>query len=89
MRVFIHADLDDRIRRVAKLYDLTDAKAKDMIIKTDKKRSSYYNYYSNKKWGDAESYNACLDSSILGLDGTAEAIEKLVEIKEREGNKRL
>ena len=89
LSVFIHANIDARVRRIARIYDLTDAKAKELIQKTDKKRSSYYNYYSNKKWGDAESYNACLDSSILGLDGTAEAIEKLVEIKEREGNKRL
>ena len=74
LSVFIHADLDSRIRRIARIYDLTDAKAKDMIVKTDKKRASYYNYYSNKKWGAAESYDICLDSSKLGREGTAEAI---------------
>ena len=63
LSVFIHADLDSRIRRIARIYDLTDAKAKDMIVKTDKKRAVYYNYYSNKKWGAAESYDICLDSS--------------------------
>ena len=89
LSVFIHANIDTRVRRIARIYDLTDAKAKEIIRKTDKQRSSYYNYYSNKKWGDADSYNICLDSSILGIDGTAEAIEKLVEIKEREGNKKL
>lgn len=89
LSVFIHANIDDRIRRIARIYDLTDAKAKEIIRKTDKQRSSYYNYYSNKKWGDADSYDICLDSSVLGIDGTAEAIEKLVEIKEREGNKKL
>ena len=89
LSVFIHADLDARIRRIARIYDLTDAKAKEMIIKTDKKRASYYNYYSNKKWSSAESYDICLDSSILGIEGTAEAIEKLVEIKERDDNKKL
>ena len=47
--VFIHADLDARIRRIARIYNLTDAKAKDMILKTDKKRAGYYNYYTNKK----------------------------------------
>ena len=52
--VFFHADLQTRIRRIAKIYDLTDAKAKDRIIKTDKKRSSYYNYYTSKRWGDAD-----------------------------------
>lgn len=83
LSIFIHADLDFRIRRVARMFDLTDAKAKDMIIKTDKKRSSYYNYYSNKKWGASESYNTCLDSSVFGIDGTVEAIKHLIEIKEK------
>ena len=59
-------------------------------MKTDKKRASYYNYYSNKKkWGSAESYHMSLDSSVLGIDGTAEAIEKLVELKERDSNTKL
>lgn len=87
--LFIHVDLDARIRRIARIYDLTDAKAKDIILKTDKKRASYYNYYSNKKWGAADSYDMCLNSSMLGIEGTAEAIIKLVELKEREGDKRL
>ncbi len=89
LSVFIHADLNARIRRIARIYDLTDAKAKERILKTDKERSSYYNYYSNKKWSDADSYNVCLDSSILGIDGTAEAIERLVEIKEKDTDKKL
>ena len=89
IRLFIHADLDARIRRIARIYDLTDAKAKDLILKTEKKRASYYNYYSNKKWGAADSYDMCLNSSMLGIDGTAEAIIKLVELKEQEGEKKL
>ena len=89
LTLFIHADLDARIRRIARIYDLTDAKAKEIIQKTDKERSSYYNYYSNKKWSSAESYDVCLDSSVLGIEGTAEAIIKLVEIKERDEKKRL
>ena len=80
--MFIHADMEARIRRIARIYDLTDAKAKDMIIKTDKKRSSYYNYYTNKKWSDAESYELCLTSSELGIDGTAKAIIDYVQLKE-------
>ena len=88
LSVFIHADMNARIRRIARIYDLTDAKAKERIVKTDKQRASYYNYYSNKKWSDADSYNSCLDSSVLGIDGTAEAIERLVESKEQPGEKR-
>ena len=89
LRLFIHADMDAKIRRIARKYDLTDAKAKDLIQKTNKKRASYYNYYTNKRWGDAESYDACLNSSMLGLEGTAEAILKLVELKESDRDKKL
>lgn len=80
--VFIHADLDARIRRIARIYNLTDAKAKDMILKTDKKRAGYYNYYTNKKWSDSASYELCLNSSELGIEGTAKAIEQYVQLKE-------
>lgn len=89
LSLFIHGDIDVRIRRIARIYDLTDAKAKELIVKTDKKRTSYYNYYSNKKWGAAESYHVCLDSSLLGIEGTAEAIERLVELKENAKNRKL
>ena len=83
LSVFIHANLDARIRRIARMYDLTDAKAKDMIVKTDKKRATYYNYYTNKKWSDSGSYELCLSSSELGIDGTAKAIEQYVMMKEQ------
>lgn len=81
--IFIHADLEARIRRIAKQLDITDAKARDLISKTDKKRSSYYNYYTNKKWADADSYELCINSCELGIDGAAEVIEQYILTKER------
>ncbi len=89
LTLFINADMDARIHRIARIYDLTDAKAKEMIVKTDKKRASYYNYYSNKKWGSAESFDVCLDSSVLGIDGTVETILQLVELKEKAGSRKI
>ena len=89
LRIFIHADLNARIRRIARIYDLTDAKAKERILKTDKTRASYYNYYSNKKWGAASSYDFSICSSVLGIEGTAKLIEELVAIKESELNTRI
>ena len=80
MSVFIHADIDSRVKRIARDFELTDSKAKELIIKTDKKRASYYNYYTNKKWGDATSYHYTLCSSQLGIDGTVEAIIELMEL---------
>lgn len=82
LSVFIHADLDARIRRIARIYDLADNKAKDIITKTDKKRASYYNYYTNKKWADSSSYELCLNSAKLGIDGTVKALEQYIALKE-------
>ena len=73
--------MEDRIHRVATRLDLTDAKAKDLINKTDKKRASYYNYYTNKKWGDAESYDICINSSKFGVDGCVKAIKDFLELE--------
>jgi cytidylate kinase len=81
MNIFIYADMDTRIRRIAKLHDLTDAKARDLINKTDKKRANYYNYYSNKKWGDAATYDLCINSSALGLEKTAELILEYIHVR--------
>ena len=82
MSVFIHADLNSRVRRITKKYNLTDAKAKDMILKADKKRASYYNYFTNKKWGDAESYDFTVNSAKLGIEGTVDAIEAMLKLYE-------
>ena len=78
--VFIHADLDWRISRISGKYNKTLKEAKDMINKTDKSRASYYNYYTNKKWGSAAGYTLCLDSGKLGIEGAAQAIIQTVQV---------
>lgn len=80
--VFIYGSMDKRIRRIADKYNFTDAKAKDVITKTDKQRASYYNYYTNKRWGDIASYDLCINSSILGIDGTVEILRQFIEERE-------
>ena len=79
INLFIYADDDFKTNRIMKLYDLDAGKARDMIAKKDKQRSSYYNYYTNKKWGRAESYDLCINSSILGIDGSVKLIKQFVE----------
>ena len=83
LSVFIHADLKKRIRRVAAINSISDAKAKDIIQKMDKSRASYYNYYTCKKWGDMESYHVCLDSGIFGIDGTVNLLKLMIEQREQ------
>ena len=81
--VFIHADKDYRVKNVMKYDSVSEAKAKDIVNKNDKQRASYYNYYTSKKWGDANSYDLCLNSALLGIDGCVELIKRMVEIKNR------
>ena len=78
--VFVHADFDWRINRIAAKYNKTPKEARDIITKTDKSRASYYNYYTNKKWGSAKSYNLCIDSSKYGIDNTVKAIIESIKI---------
>ena len=86
INVFIHADMDFRIRNICKKLDVTDNKARDIINKTDKQRASYYNYYTSKKWGDAKSYNLSLDAGKLGIDNCVEMILKYRELMDNMKN---
>ncbi|MCC8101309.1 MAG: cytidylate kinase-like family protein [Clostridiales bacterium] len=76
--VFVHANSDFRAARIAEEYQLPDAKVRDMLVKTDKKRASYYNFQSEKKWGVATSYNLCIESSTIGIEGSVEMIENYI-----------
>lgn len=82
LKVFIQAPMEDRIKRICQKQDISQEKAKDLIIKTDKKRANYYNFYSNKKWGMSQSYDVCINSSLLGIDETVDLLERMVHIKE-------
>lgn len=79
LSVFIHAPLDVRAARVAEFEKITPEKAKDVIIKNDRKRSNYYNYYTNKHWGDSQSYDFAINSNALGFDATAEIIAQIAK----------
>ena len=79
INVFITADTEDRIKRVAQTYQLSLDKAQELIAKTDKKRSEYYNFYSNKVWGEAKSYHLCINSSMLGIDETVDFICQFIK----------
>jgi len=79
LNLFISADTIDRVKRISQIQLLPESKAKDYIEKLDKKRASYYNYYSNKIWGAAESYHLCVNSSFLGIDETVSFIREFAE----------
>lgn len=87
--IFIYGNEACKIKRIMEKYELSESKARDMIIKKDKQRQSYYNYYSSKKWGRADSYDLCINSSVLGVDGTAKLIVQYIEDFEKEIEKKI
>jgi len=81
INVFVYADIKDRIKRISLHKNITDNKALEEIEHVDRERSKYYNYYTGKVWGAADSYHLCINSSILGIDETAELIRFFIERK--------
>ena len=81
LNVFIYSGIDERIRRSVEEYNIQSKNIKEYILKSDKKRANYYNFYTGKKWGAISNYNICLDSGKLGIDGCVDILEKIVLAK--------
>lgn len=81
--VFVHADFEWRIKRISMRNGKTEKEAKEMILRTDKSRASYYNYYTNKKWGSASGYHMSIDSSKFGIETAANVIIEAVKAFDR------
>lgn len=79
--VFIHANLEDRTKRVAEHDGLTVAEAKSRVTRSDKKRANYYNFYSGKKWGTANCYDLCINTSAISYPNAVKLIAQLAEMK--------
>lgn len=79
LHIFIYGNEECKVKRIMEKYSLNEAKAKEMCSKKDKQRQSYYNYYSSKKWGRADSYDLCINSSVLGVEGTVKLIIQYIE----------
>lgn len=76
---FIHNNMENRIQRIIESQAITVENAKDLMTKTDKSRAAYYNYYTNKIWGMASSYNFSIDASVLGVDETVAFMKSFVD----------
>lgn len=83
INIFIYAPLEFRVKRVKERFDLTDKQAKDRVLKTDKQRKTYYNYYSNRDWGKMSNYDLCINSAKVGIEKSAEMIANFVRSLEK------
>ena len=81
VNVFITGNDEDRIAYLTERYKVDPTKAKDIMVKTDKKRASYYNYYASKRWGEAKGYDLCLNCSSVGVDGAVKIIQEFAKVK--------
>jgi cytidylate kinase len=78
---FIHDNMENRVRRIIERSSVSEEQAVELISKTDKSRAAYYDYYTNKTWGMASSYDVCIDASTLGLDNTIEFIKDFIRLR--------
>lgn len=79
INIFFTANEEDRIVQIAKEKNISAEQAAELIVKTDRGRAAYYNYYSGKTWGAAESYDLCVNTSLLGYEATAEMLIRIID----------
>lgn len=78
VNIFITASMQYRIEQIMNKQHLDETAARKFIEQKEASRAQYYNYYTGKKWGAAESYDLCIDSSILGLQQTEQLIAQFI-----------
>ena len=82
LKFFVWAPIEKRVFRAKEIYGDTHNKAQENILKIDKKRSSYYRYHSGKRWGRTDNYDMVLRSDLLGIEGTVDVMENIINMME-------
>lgn len=80
VKVYIYADIESRIKRAVERHDIDSVRAKQAVVKADKNRANYYSFYSGKKWGLADNYDLCINSTNLTVDQAVEIILSYIDI---------
>lgn len=78
VNIFISANMEDRVTRLMQNLQIDAQEAEKRALEGDDKRASYYNYYSALTWGEAATYHICINSSVLGLEGTADFLKSFI-----------
>jgi len=81
VNVFVTASMDFRVDIVSRVKGIDAEQARKLIAHVENRRAQYYNYYTGKKWGAAESYDLCVDASLLGLEETEKLIAEFIRKK--------
>ena len=78
--VFIHSDIERRVARVSQCAEMNAEQARQAIKKTDRRRASYYSYFTDRNWGGVDNYDLSIDSGRVGIEGAVEVIAKFLEV---------
>lgn len=79
INIFIHAQLQKRMDRAVKVYGLAPDDVQSTLLRTDKRRETYYNYYTGRKFGDARNYTLSLDSLGVGIENAVRILADYVQ----------
>ena len=80
--LFVHAPMDERVKRIMKRADKVEEKAaRTLAEKTDKLRAAYYNFYTDKRWGDSATYDLTFDSSLMPMESICELIATYMRLR--------
>lgn len=82
VKIYITADLDNRVKRVSEKYEINAAEALKLIQRRDKQRASYYNFYTSKKWSEVSSYDLCINSGKVGITGAVQLILNYLNLED-------
>lgn len=77
LRVFIHADMKERIKRISEIYKINDSDPEKLLHQKDKRRAAYYQFYTDIKWGDTKNFHITLDSSAFGIEKCVQILKTL------------
>lgn len=80
VNLFIHSDIKSKVKRAVSEYDVPEKNAEDFITKIDKKRATYYKYYTGMKWGWADNFHLCLYSDSIGISNTVKLVQSYINM---------
>jgi cytidylate kinase len=78
INIFIHSSIADRVRRICKRMNVTEQKALELVKQFDRRRASFYNYYSSKRWGHCDTYDISINLSVLGEDQSVDFLSAFI-----------
>lgn len=78
--IYIHADLEKRVHRIARLHNLDEDAARALVRKTDRARANYYSYYTDQSWGAGDSYHLAIDAGRLGTQAAVTLLQNAVPL---------